>query len=211
MIEELPDLVELSLQLPRGLPSLLSHLKNPLPRLRVLKLSGGYPSPEYDLDSTADNSLGSFFRQHPRLCEVSLSWHSYRSEIPPVGVALMLSLFPSVKCFSGPLWVCMGLVASQISTQLEALNVKPAFPLDGDQPVDPISRLAKVASPLPNLKTLAFEKFWPHGSVAQVNETAVGKLLTATPALTSLDMQAFLGPWVSPMFQQLQVFQTPFS
>lgn len=206
MIEQSPGLVELSLRLPGESSYIICQLKEPLPRLRSLELDGGYPQPARDVDGTANNSLGAFFRRHPHLTNVALLWApSFRpTELPPVDPALMPSLFPSVTNFDGPIRVCMGLVASEVAEQLEALKVEQTLHIHSNNMNgrldDPISALAGRARPLPNLKSLEFGKTCTCMG-GHIDKTALDKLLTATPALTFLGMGPFPAQWVSLVIQ----------
>ncbi|KAJ1300913.1 hypothetical protein OPQ81_003338 [Rhizoctonia solani] len=95
-----------------------------------------------------------FFEQHRALRSISLGWAPGLNEQNDLGPDTVLSLFPSVRHFEGPAFLCVSILNSPLALQLESLSV-----LDkqlGSSKAMHINKLANAAESLPKLRVLNF-------------------------------------------------------
>ncbi|KAG9119017.1 hypothetical protein FRC07_006180 [Ceratobasidium sp. 392] len=155
---------------------LCSGLDTTFPNLRVLRMLGAAtPDWESFFESPDDSSYRQFLKRHPKLHTVSMGWvheHSWR-DFPAESLA---ALFPSLRHFEGPLFICQALVSSSIATQLESLTA-----LDESLEGNEIDELSESAFEMPSLRSLRFRL-----EDEELNSDAVTKLLSLAPNLKQL-------------------------
>ncbi|KAG8686411.1 hypothetical protein FRC09_014150 [Ceratobasidium sp. 395] len=183
MIRASPDLRSLELNLRdvvfRGLAwtpdQLCSGLNVTFPNLRVLRtLGAATPDWESFFNTPEASSYHQFLRRHPELHTVSMGWvqgHSWRDFSPE----FVAALFPSLRHFEGPLFICQALTSSSVATQIESLSV-----LDESLEGGEISEFSESAVDIPNLQSLSLRSREP------LNGDALSKLLSLTPRLRKL-------------------------
>ncbi|KAB5589481.1 hypothetical protein CTheo_7079 [Ceratobasidium theobromae] len=204
MIEASPGLVELELisdsnklELSQWHPSaLLCNLQNPLDQLRLLRLAG---SSAIDLQELVYGSLDGpslrlFFEQHSHLRGVHFDGkHEHQPDIE-FDPALMPRLFPSVESFTGPITLCLALVASSVAKQLMSLTVlleEHNNPCNFDS--DLVDELIGAVTSLSNLQEFVMvdnsELYGPRSDLFDAE--VLDKLLTTMPKLVTLNLKQF--------------------
>jgi hypothetical protein len=205
MIENSPDLVELDLDtsgpilalrtIPHWQPSqVLCNLKNPLSKLRQLRIGGDVDLDWSELTNNPPKacSLYTFFKHHPQLEGVHFDWgHKYNPGIS-FDPARLFTLFPSLKHFTGPAVMCTALVASQLAVKLETLKIvleQRNNPSDEPSP-STFEALVNATHTLPSLRELeiVYHDIWNHGKL-HLDASALGNLLAATPRLVALTLK----------------------
>ncbi|CAE7227869.1 unnamed protein product [Rhizoctonia solani] len=95
-----------------------------------------------------------FFEQHPMLQSISIAWAPGLNEQNDLGPETVISLFPSLRHFEGPAFLCVSILRSPLALQLESLSI-----LDkqlGISKAEHINKLSNAAESLPKLSTLNF-------------------------------------------------------
>ncbi|KAG8713880.1 hypothetical protein FRC11_010656 [Ceratobasidium sp. 423] len=95
-----------------------------------------------------------FFERHQALQTISLAWAPGLNEQNDLSPEAVVSLFPSVRRFEGPAFLCVSILRSPLSLQLESLSI-----LDkqlGSSKAEHINKVANAAGSLPKLSTLNF-------------------------------------------------------
>lgn len=126
------------------------------------------------------NGFHSFLQLHPYLHTVTLSWNiwdTWGGNIDPDGLA---HLFPSLRHFEGPMFLCEALVQSKLALRLETLGM-----LDGwvNNDNSALTRVADKTTCLPELRTLIFMP-----GQHRTDNANLAVLLAATPKLTHLSL-----------------------
>ncbi|KAB5588081.1 F-box-like domain containing protein [Ceratobasidium theobromae] len=194
MLEASPDLVDLTLYHDWVLNLILS-LKNPLSKLRRLKLStGGDPMargrPTFDMPPPHKHPLGLFIQRLSQVEEIDLGMLVLPS-LPsiPLDFDELVELSSSLRRFSAPPHLCAGLFASQVITErLESLTIKPAWLTDPGQHYELIDIMGKVAWDLPCLKELIFPREY---CAHPPKYLELASMLRAAPGLVKLDIGYF--------------------
>ncbi|KAG8709940.1 hypothetical protein FRC08_017856 [Ceratobasidium sp. 394] len=171
------DLRDDSIDLLRWLPDqLCSALNTTFPNLRVLRTLGtAAPDWESFFEDPENSAYRQFLQNHPKLHTVSMGWvleHSWQD----VSAESVATLFPSLRHFEGPLFICRALASSSVAAQLESLSA-----LDESLEGDEIVELSESAVEMPNLRSLSFGL-----QDDELNPDAVAKLLSLAPNLTKL-------------------------
>ncbi|CAE6497409.1 unnamed protein product [Rhizoctonia solani] len=163
MIRASPNLKSLELDL--GEPSieadrtwspnkLFKEVGLTFPNLHTLRL-GGRVVIQWPLTlSKPSTFFRLFFEQHQALQSISLAWTPRLNEQNDLGPEVVASLFPSVRHFEGPAFLCVSILQSPLALQLESLSV-----LDkqlGSSKAEHINKLASAAESLPRLSNLNF-------------------------------------------------------
>ncbi|KAF8604824.1 hypothetical protein BDV93DRAFT_522145 [Ceratobasidium sp. AG-I] len=167
MIRSSPDLITLELFL-ESTGAAIDHAWAPsklfetidlaFPKLRVVRF-GGSMIPQWPLLFTKRTHFRTFFEQHPSLHTISLGWTRGLAGHHKVDAETVASLFPSLRHFEGPAFVCTAILSSPLSFQLESLSIldkqvdQNARQSNG-QELDLMSQLAASASSLPKLRSL---------------------------------------------------------
>ncbi|KAG8704391.1 hypothetical protein FRC09_003549 [Ceratobasidium sp. 395] len=184
MIRASPDLRSLELDLSdymvdrlRWSPDqLCSSLDVTFPNLRVLRMLGA-TTPDWQsfFEDPEASSYHQFLQRHPKLHTVSIGWtheHSWR-DFPAESVA---ALFPSLRRFEGPFFICQALVSSSIAAQIESLSALDEVS-EGDEMVD----FSENAVDMPSLRSLSLRL-----EDEELDGDALTKVLSLAPSLTKL-------------------------
>ncbi|KAG8741043.1 hypothetical protein FRC10_003427 [Ceratobasidium sp. 414] len=171
------DLRDTSTDLLKWSPDqLCSGLDTTFPNLRVLRTLGvAAPDWESFFEDPENSPYRQFLQSHPKLHTVSMGWvleHSWQG-FPAESVA---ALFPSLRHFEGPLFICQALASSSVAAQFESLSA-----LDESLENDEIVDLSESAVQMPNLRSLSFGL-----QNDELNGEALTKLLSLAPHLTKL-------------------------
>lgn len=202
MIENSPDLVELGLSLHSNIFDVLCGLKNPLSKLRKLKLSGPVARLPLRSDSDFVHPLSSFFEAHPHIETVELRFEPEDRRAFNEHIRVGMQLYPeiaaeppsSLKHFVGPSTLCTGVLTSRVAAQLESLTVINPFKADSKSNPEPfiesVDTMAQMAWSLPRLTELTFEAKSFTSAYAS-NHASLEKILRAAPGLAKLNISCF--------------------
>ncbi|KAG8703876.1 hypothetical protein FRC09_003889 [Ceratobasidium sp. 395] len=184
MIRASPSLISLDLdfrdvtmdRLTWSPDQLCSNLNATFPDLRVLRMLGA-TAPDWQLffEDPEANPYHQFLQRHPKLHTVSIGWvheHSCR-DFSPESVA---ALFPSLRHFEGPFFICQALASSSIAAQVESLSVLDEVS-EGDEMVD----FSENAVDMPNLRSLSLRL-----EDEELDGDALIKVLSLAPSLKKL-------------------------
>ena len=118
--------------------------------LRIYRV-GGSVDPHWRsfFEAPETNEFHSFLRLHPHLHTVSISWIEQTVGHDNVSPEALADLFPSLRHFEGPLFLCEALVQSTLASRLETLGI-----LDRQSRNERLSRVAARKPRLPELRTL---------------------------------------------------------
>ncbi|QRV75877.1 F-box-like protein [Ceratobasidium sp. AG-Ba] len=156
---------------------LCSSLKNTtFPELCVFRALGA-AEPEWQsfFEEPDESSYRTFFQRHPNLHTISMSW--IREHSWPIEKAEQLAaLFPSLRHFEGPAFICQALASSGLATQLESLSL-----LDRILEDDEIVEFAENAVEMPNLQSLSFAL-----ESEELDSESLSKVLSLSPSLKKL-------------------------
>jgi hypothetical protein len=125
-----------------------------------------------------------FFEQHRALETVSLAWAPGLNEQSDLGPEIVTSLFPSVRHFEGPAFLCVSVLRSPLALQLESLSV-----LDkqlGSSKAQHFNQLASATDSLPKLSALNFYL----ESDPQAQYRAIREISRIAPKLREVCVQA---------------------
>ncbi|KAG8752111.1 hypothetical protein FRC12_012116, partial [Ceratobasidium sp. 428] len=184
MIRACPDLTSLDLnfrdiiadRLIWSPDQLCSNLNATFPNLRVLRMLGA-TAPDWQLffEDPEASPYHQFLQRHPKLHTVSMGWlheHSWRD----FSAESVAALFPSLRHFEGPFFICQALASSSIAAQLESLSALDEIS-EGDEMVD----FSENAINMPNLRSLSFRL-----EDEELDGDALIKVLSLAPSLKKL-------------------------
>ncbi|CAE6467010.1 unnamed protein product [Rhizoctonia solani] len=153
------------------------------PELHTLRL-GGRVVPQWPLTlSKSSTFFRLFFERHQALQSISIAWVPGLNEQNDLGPEIVVSLFPSVRHFEGPAFLCASVLRSPLSLQLESLSI-----LDkqlGSSKAAHINKLASAAESLPRLSTLNFYL----ESESQAQYRAIREISRVAPSLREVCVQ----------------------
>ncbi|CAE6466707.1 unnamed protein product [Rhizoctonia solani] len=154
------------------------------PGLHTLRL-GGRIAVQWPLTlSKGSTFFHLFFEKHQALESISLAWAPGLNEQNDLGPEVVTSLFPSVRHFEGPAFLCVSVLRSPLALQLESLSI-----LDkqlGISKTQHINQLANAADSLPNLSVLNFYL----ESDPQAQYRAIKEISRIAPKLREICVQA---------------------
>ncbi|CAE6430189.1 unnamed protein product [Rhizoctonia solani] len=153
------------------------------PELHTLRL-GGRVVPQWPLTlSKPSTSLRLFFEQHQALQSISIAWTPGLNEQSDLGPEIVVTLFPSVRHFEGPAFLCVSVLRSPLALQLESLSVLDKY--IGNSKAKHINELANAAESLPKLSTLNFYL----ESESQAQYRAIREISRVAPNLREVCVQ----------------------
>jgi hypothetical protein len=200
MIQSSPELISLKLEMfhgldPKyealGLDRFFEMLDTTFPQLRELSLSG---EAELDWDHIIHQThnpspIRLFFMNHQHIHTLVLSWLPKASIL--VGHTAMQELFPALRDFTGPHFMCIALVQCDLRSQLEGLGIRI------DSPDDSVTarQVADAITDLPQLRRLEFptdtsyrmyDTIWE--DCPEIDGHALQVILSASPKLAELEI-----------------------
>ncbi|KAF8607043.1 hypothetical protein BDV93DRAFT_332664 [Ceratobasidium sp. AG-I] len=123
------------------------------------------------------NKFRSFLQLHPHLHTVSINSKEKINGYDNVDPETLAGLFPSLRHFEGPAFLCEALVQSTLAPRLETLGISRTGPTN-----KLLLKVARKTTHLPELRTL---KLMLYGATDNIKSTLSG-MLVATPKLTHL-------------------------
>lgn len=225
MIENSPDLIELSLDIATVRSAwrpakLFDSLRNPLPRLTKLSIGGDIELDWNKLlgDSPQGFKMRSFLEQHSDLRGVHFMCDFQYQPDTAFNPDTMERIFPSLTSFTGSITMCIAVITSRLAGRLESLGIVHEEGANAQL----IGALVNVIKPLSKLKAL---KFVDRGTIDSSDPSRVldintlNKLLTATPGVAVLALDYFhleLGHILQslhrvPLLTELNVHRGPHS
>ncbi|KAB5588982.1 F-box-like domain containing protein [Ceratobasidium theobromae] len=184
MIERSPDLVTLALD--AKMTEVLRDLKNPLQKLRHLRLL-------IEDINQIETTYHPFFKQHPDITELEILVREPSGLDPPqewitTRPDVVQELFPKVTKLTVTPDVGVGFVTSKLAEQLQVLSLSDDW-VSSELDITYIAELARVTKPLSNLKELYFLNGLGRskGQSSSACKDALDRLLAETPNLMVLD------------------------
>lgn len=168
-----------------SLDTLTKALDQTFSQLRELSITGKSFVVEWHkmmVESNSSNPTRLFFLRHPHIQNLDVDCKPLTNIL--VSPSCAQELFPSLRHFHGPDFLCTALVGSDASLQLEVLEVKA-----GRSDIDSTTSLSDAAKALPKLRELsclAQNALIDPGATELINVEALQKLLSVSPKLEKL-------------------------
>ncbi|KAF8607033.1 hypothetical protein BDV93DRAFT_520628 [Ceratobasidium sp. AG-I] len=130
-------------------------------------------------ETPGTNEFRQFLELHPHLHTVNIASTLLPNEYIGFDPEVLASLFPSLRHFEGPAFLCEALVQSTLATQLETLGISEETFNDNEM----VSRVAGKMRRLPELRTLMYMF---DGTINDNDFPIVEVIMGSTPKLTHL-------------------------
>lgn len=155
------------------------------PKLRELKIMGACETIEQKTPSdrmSRNAFVHSFFPNHPFIHTLEIDWVDL--SFSPLTIP---ALFPALRHFLGPAYICTALIGSSLRSQIETLKM-PNYLIDDRA----IPEVADAITELPMLRELEYPTYCLHSGHSEfdgatIRPTALRKILSAAPRLRKLE------------------------
>lgn len=171
------------------------------PRLRALQFRGplnpDWPAFAADSESKS-HPLRAFLARHPNLEDIVLGWAPYGREYFEIDQDRIVSLFPSIKLFNGPAFLCGAIVKSKLAQQLESLSIgdEILYRDQNDVFVDTMTKVASGVTKLPKLRKLRILATTP------TQTWVLDKFSSAASELVELEFRMGVDDYVSDVLSR---------